>query len=121
MNKDLHNEFDRLNKEWCKAIVANNPQWIERFMADEWVIIDKCGITQKEHFLALVASGDLTHEAMEGNVKRVRVYGDTAVVTARGTNNGHYKGQPFSADEWITDVFVKRDGHIALPGNNPCL
>ena len=47
---------------------------------------------------------------MRGDVKRVRIYGDVVLVNARGVNSGHYKGQPFSADEWITDVFVKREG-----------
>ena len=31
-------------------------------------------------------------------------------VTARGLNTGHFKGQPISADEWVTDVYRKVDG-----------
>lgn len=110
MNEELQDEFEKLERLWSQAIVSNDAGTIGRFMADDWVIVGESGITQKDDFLASVASGDLTHEKMEGSVKRVRVYGDIAVVTARGTNNGHYKGQPFSADEWITDVFQKRDG-----------
>jgi hypothetical protein len=41
---------------------------------------------------------------------RVRVYGGTAVLTARVTNTAHYGGKRFDADEWTTDVFVLRDG-----------
>ena len=41
---------------------------------------------------------------------RIEVYGDTAVMTVRVTNSGHYRGQPFSADEWTSDVFLRRDG-----------
>jgi ketosteroid isomerase-like protein len=40
---------------------------------------------------------------------RVRVYGDTAVLTARVTNTAHYEGRQFDADEWVTDVFLRRD------------
>jgi Domain of unknown function (DUF4440) len=43
-------------------------------------------------------------------VSRVRVYGDTAVVTTRVTSTAHYQGQWFDADEWTTDMFVRRDG-----------
>lgn len=56
-------------------------------------------------------SGELTHSAMDrAGEARVRVYGDTAVFTARVTNTAHYGGRQFDADEWTTDVFVKRDG-----------
>ncbi len=110
MNDELQNEFDKLGRDWSQAIVSNDAKAIGSFMADDWVIVGETGITKREDFLTLVESGDLTHEAMEGDVKRVQVYGDTAVVNVRGTNNGHWKGQPFDSDEWITDVFVKRDG-----------
>lgn len=42
---------------------------------------------------------------------RVRVHGDTAVVTGRMTDTAHYPGQRFDADAWVTDVFVRhQDG-----------
>ena len=40
---------------------------------------------------------------------RIKIYGETAVLTARVTNNGYYKDQPFSADEWTTDVFRRHE------------
>ena len=110
LNEKLQDEFETLGREWAEAIVSNDAEAIGRFMADDWVIVGESGMTAKNDFLALVAAGDLTHESMEGNVKRVRVYRDIAITIARGTNSGHYKGQPFSSDEWITDVFEKRDG-----------
>ena len=39
-----------------------------------------------------------------------RIYGDVAVVVAHGTNRGQWQGSPFEADEWVTEVFVRRDG-----------
>ena len=110
MNDAFHDEFDRLERDWSRAIVSNDAEAIGSFMADDWVIVGQSGITTRKQFLALVASGELTHEAMEGRVKRLRVYGDWAIMNARGTNNGHWKGHPFSSDEWITDVFEKAGG-----------
>ena len=110
MNEEIQNEFQKLGDEWSQAILSNDAESIGRFMADDWVIVGESGITQKRDFLAMVESGVLTHEMMKGSAKRVRLYGNIAIVIARGTNDGHYKGQPFSADEWITDVFEKRDG-----------
>jgi len=95
---------------WDQALVSNDAEAIGRFMADDWVIVSERGATKKADFLAVVASGDLTHEAFKGEISSVRQYGEAAVLTGRVRNNGHYKGQPFSSDEWTTDVFVKRKG-----------
>ena len=97
-------------EQWAKAIVSNNAAAIGSFMADDWVIVGENGTTNKPDFLSWVASGDLTHETMETvGEARIVIYGETAVLTARVTNNGRYKNQPFSADEWTTDVFRRRE------------
>lgn len=98
-------------EQWAKALVSNDAAAIGAFMADDWTIVGENGATNKTEFLAWISSGDLTHEAMEMlGAARIRVYGDTAVLTARVTNNGHYKNQSFSADEWTTDVFQRCAG-----------
>ena len=103
-------ELETFSAAWEQAMVANSAEAIGHFMADDWVIVSETGVTKRADFLAVIASGDLTHEAFTGDVISVRHYGDTAIVMARVKNNGAYKGQPFSADEWTTDVFVKGDG-----------
>ena len=95
---------------WDQALVSNDADAIGRFMADDWVIVSERGATKKVDFLAVVASGDLTHETFKGEIISVRQHGEAAVLTGRVRNNGHYKGQPFSSDEWTTYVFVKRHG-----------
>ena len=109
-NEELRREFEKLQREWSQAIVSNDAEAIGRFMADDWLIVGESGITNKNSFLSLVASGDLTHEMMEGDLKRVMACNNVAIVIARGINNGHFKGQPFTSDEWITDVFERREG-----------
>ncbi|MFI6374288.1 nuclear transport factor 2 family protein [Streptomyces sp. NPDC050546] len=109
--EDTVRAFTDLARDWAAAIVANDPVRIAGFMADEWVIVSESGIDPKERFLSVVRSGELTHSAMGLRTRpRVRVYGDTAVVTGRVTNTAHYRGERYDADEWTTDVFVKRDG-----------
>ncbi|MFB8138525.1 nuclear transport factor 2 family protein [Streptomyces parvus] len=107
-----HARLAAIVDDWAAAIVANDADRIGSFMADEWVIVSESGITEREAFLGYVRSGDLTHSAMGAvTPPRVRIHGDTALVTARITNTAHYGGQRFDADEWTTDVFVRRDGH----------
>lgn len=104
-------EILNLAEGWAKALVSNDARKIGSFISDDWIIVGQNGITGKRDFLPFVESGDLTHEMMElVDEARVQIYGDTAVLTGRVTNNGHYKGEPFSADEWTTDVFLRREG-----------
>lgn len=107
--QSTRDELEQLSADWERAIVSNDADAIGRFMADDWVIVSETGVTHKDDFLAVVASGDLTHETFRGSVLSVRQYGDAAVMTGRVRNNGHYKGKAFSADEWTTDVFVRGD------------
>ncbi|MFI7325260.1 nuclear transport factor 2 family protein [Streptomyces rubiginosohelvolus] len=107
-----HSRLTAIVDDWAAAIVANDADRIGSFMADEWVIVSESGIADREEFFGYVRSGALTHSAMEAVAPpRVRVHGDTAVVTARITNTAHYGGQRFDADEWATEAFVRRDGH----------
>jgi ketosteroid isomerase-like protein len=83
---------------------------VEPFLATDWVIIDPDGgVIDKARFLGAIDSGALIHETMESEDFRVRVYGDTAVVTALTKTKGKFMGQGFSTQERATDVFVKQD------------
>jgi ketosteroid isomerase-like protein len=109
-NPDEIQTLKAVSAAWDQAIVSNDAPAIGQFMADDWVIVSEHGATKKEDFLAVVASGDLTHETFKGEILSVRQYGEVAVLSGRVRNSGKYKGQPFSSDEWTTDVFVKRNG-----------
>jgi ketosteroid isomerase-like protein len=107
----IRKELLDLDKEWSSAIARNDSEAIERFMAEDWVIIGPEGnLIDRARFLGVIKSGDLTHESMESEDWRVRVYDDTVVVTAQAKSRGAYKGQAFSTHERSTSVFVRKDG-----------
>jgi len=59
----MEEELSKLEKEFTQAIVKNDPEAIERFISDDWIIIDADGgIIDKERFLGAIKSGALTHE-----------------------------------------------------------
>jgi ketosteroid isomerase-like protein len=109
-DRQTREELAAVSAAWERAFVANDAEAIGEFMAPDWVIVSDTGMATRDDFLALVASGDLTHDTFEGEVLSVRRYGDTAIVTGRLRNNGAYQGRAFSADEWTTDVFVPTGG-----------
>jgi ketosteroid isomerase-like protein len=104
-------ELIRVAHEWDRAMVENDAEAIARYMADDWTIVGSDGsVGDKATFLALVKSGALSHDVMTSEDIGVRVYGDTAVVTARGVSRGKYRGQAFREVERSSSVFVRQEG-----------
>jgi ketosteroid isomerase-like protein len=98
-------------REWDRAMVENDAEAIGAYMADDWTIVGPDGsVSDKATFLALVASGTLSHDVLESHDLDVRVYGDAAVVVARGVSGGRYRGQKFREVERSSCVFVRQDG-----------
>src|SRR4029077_2951223 len=107
----VEEELLKLDNEFAEAIVRNDLDGIGRLVADDWIIIEPHGgIVDRAGFFEVIKSGALTHEMMESEDLRVRVYGDSAVVTGITRTKGKFMGQEFSTQERATDVFVKRDG-----------
>ena len=104
-------ELTALAHDWDRAMVRNDARAIGRYMADDWTIIGTDGhVGDRRTFLDLVASGALTHDVMESHDLQVRVYGDAAVVIARGVSGGSYRGQAFHLVERVSSVFVRHAG-----------
>ena len=108
---EAEEELLKIEKAFADAIVKNDLEGIERLVAGDWIIIDPNGETvDRARFLEVIKSGALTHDMMESEDFRVRVYADAAVVTAITSTKGKFTGQEFSTRERATDVFVRRDG-----------
>jgi ketosteroid isomerase-like protein len=95
------------SSHWDKAIAENNISVMKSFMTDDWVCIaTDGGMTKLDDFIGQIEKGDLVHTEMSTEESRVRVYGDSGVVTGKGYSKGLYKGKPFSFYEWSTSFFV---------------
>ncbi len=96
---------------WDEAMISNDPAAIGKFMAEDWTIVGSDGsVNGRELLLSLIARGELTHDVMSSEDLIVRLYGDSAVVIAKGVSGGTFKGQPFREIERSSNVFVRRDG-----------
>ncbi|MBC7935685.1 MAG: nuclear transport factor 2 family protein [Rhizobacter sp.] len=108
-NEQLIPFFQAVEGAFSKAIVSNDTRKIDKFTADDWVLIDaQGGIISKQSFFSVVENGQLTHATMTKEVLRVKVYNDVALVTTRGQNTGTWQSVPMQADEWVTDVYRKQ-------------
>jgi len=107
----LATELAGIEEDFNRAMVSNDVVRISACVADDWVLVTpEAGVLPRLRILHVIETGELSHDTMTKEVGRVRVYGDIAVVTARGRNTGQYRGQRISADEWVTDVYRKVEG-----------
>ncbi|MGZ6315508.1 MAG: nuclear transport factor 2 family protein [Candidatus Limnocylindrales bacterium] len=94
---------------WDAALVANDADAVAGFMADEWVYVGETGATPKVDLIGWIAAGRLMHDSMRMvNQPRIAVYGDTAMLTCRKASTGSWDGTFYAADEWISEVYVRR-------------
>jgi hypothetical protein len=96
------------------TVLAQVPdtEWLEyRLKADDWLYTDADGkVTAKAQDLA--DAGFVTYQATDFKMSnlKVRIYGDTAVVTGRQTEVATMAGKDASAVFRVTDVWRRRDG-----------
>jgi ketosteroid isomerase-like protein len=95
-----------------EASLRRDVEFSQRNLADDYVAITPLGqITTKQDTVSARKSGQLKYDTINVTDMVVRVYGDTAVVTARADVKGHQLGEDFSGPYRYTRVWVRRTGH----------
>lgn len=95
--------------ERSAALVKGDAQTLERLLAEGFVYTNASGVMLgKEEYLEMyVASGDMRWEAQELEDIEVRLYGHTAILTARIHDRASYQNQVLDAHFRTTQVYVK--------------
>jgi ketosteroid isomerase-like protein len=102
-------DMERQAKE---ASLRRDAEFSLRTLAEDYVAITPLGqVTTKSETVSARRSGQLRYESMNVTDMVVRLYGDTAVVTARADVKGHQLGEDFSGPYRYTRVWVRRNGH----------
>jgi hypothetical protein len=100
---------------WSDSILTNDADVIADQLRSDGVIVTPDGSVSAHQFLAAIRASALTHTRMEaaqdpdGN-PRVRVYGETAVLTQRVLSTEVAGGHTRDNDEWTTTLFVRTHG-----------
>lgn len=115
---DAEEAVMQLENERIPALLKGDATFVERVYADDYIVTGANGVVRdKATLIADMKSGAQTFESMTNDVAKVRVYGDTAIVTGRNTQKGQYKGQPSLSPTAFTRVYVRRDGQWQLVAN----
>jgi ketosteroid isomerase-like protein len=98
-----------MEQAWLNAEKNHDAAAFEKIVADDWIAITPDGKSQTRIERAAEIKAAHTTSATMGNMK-VRVFGDTAVVTGTDDEVIMESGKK-STDHYVwTDVFVKRNG-----------
>ena len=101
-----------VDEELARAIRENNADEIRRLLDDSWAVISTAGGVGEgpSVFPNGIKSGALTRKTFELSEARVRLYGDTALVTSKVKTSGTFRGKPFEVTERQTDVLYWKNG-----------
>jgi len=110
-DQDTIREIVDMERQAKEATLHRDAEFTQRTLADDYVAITPLGqVTTKQEAISVRKSGQLRYEAMNVSDMVVRIYGDTAVVTARADVKGHQLGEDFSGPYRYTRVWVRRSG-----------
>ena len=98
-----------MERAWLNAEKDHDVAAFEKIVADDWIAISPDGKSQTKAERAAEIKAARTTSATMGNMK-VRVFGNTAVVTGTDDEITMQDGKKSSEHYVWTDVFVKRDG-----------
>ncbi|MBA3651952.1 MAG: nuclear transport factor 2 family protein [Chthoniobacterales bacterium] len=97
-----------LDTEYQAAVKANDAKTMDRILADDFVLVTGLGKTYSKSDLLEEARGKrTTYERQEDGEQKVRVWGDTAVVTALLCAKGSENGKTFEYKLWFSDTYVR--------------
>ena len=110
----------RLNDDWVKAMIRGDSEALDEIMADDFFFTYPLEGDDKAQFIADVTSGDLKIEHISREQVNVRVFGHTAVLTARDSATWLYHGRELSGQYKIIKVFTERAGRWQLCAVQAC-
>ena len=80
--------------------------------ADDYTFITLRGeLRTKAEIVKGFQSGAFKYESRTISELKVRVFGDTAIVTGRSTQKGEENGKDYSGDYRFTRVYIRDKGH----------
>lgn len=107
-DNDARSIVAALDTEYQLAVKNNDAATMDRILADDFVLVTGRGKAYvKADLLRDARAGKTTYERQEDADQTVRVWGDTAVVTALLWVKGAEDGKGFDYELWFSDTYVR--------------
>jgi len=113
-------QLRQMNDEWVKALVRGDGETLNRIMADDFCFAYPMEGDDKAQFINDVASGVIRVEYLNREKVTVKIWGNTAVLSAHDSAKWFYQGRDFSGHYKIVHVYSERAGKWALVSVQAC-
>jgi ketosteroid isomerase-like protein len=95
-----------LDTQFQAAVKENDVAAMDRMLADDFALVSGSGkIYTKADLLQKARSGNIHYQRQDDADQTVRIWGDTAVITALLTEKGTDDGKPFDYEVWFSDTY----------------
>jgi len=99
-----------LDTKYQAAVKANDPATMDQILADEFILVNGRGkVSTKTDLIESARKKEITYERQDEELgsQKVRVWGDTAVVTALLWIKAVQAGKPVDYKLWFSDTYVR--------------
>ena len=104
-------ELTRLESVWNEAHLRGDAAALDKLWAEDlFVTVPDMPVMNKEESLAIWKSGKMKFDIYRTSDIRIRVYGDSAVVTGQLVRIRDANSKEFEDDWRFTKVYVRRQG-----------
>ena len=107
----VEDQIKKMEKDRAAAVVKGDVATLEKLTSDDYILINANGeLSDKTTTMNNIKTGVIKLTANEVSDLKVRVYGNTAVVTGKSTAKGTIGGRELKGPVMFTRVYVKKDG-----------
>lgn len=97
-----------LDTKYQAAVKANDAEGMAAILAEDFVLVTgKGAVFTRNDLLTAARDRSATYEHQEDTHQTVRIWGNTAVITALLWEKGVSGGKPFDKKLWFSDTYVR--------------
>jgi ketosteroid isomerase-like protein len=107
----VEDQLKKMEKDRAAAVVKGDVATLEKLTSDDYILINANGqLSDKPTTMNNIKTGNIKLTANDVSDLKVRVYGNTAVVTGKSDAKGSIGGRELKGPVMFTRVYVKKDG-----------
>jgi ketosteroid isomerase-like protein len=107
----VEDQIKKMEKDRAAAVVKGDVATLEKLTSDDYMFINAYGqLSDKATTMNGIKTGNIKLTSNEVSDLKVRVYGNTAVVTGKANSKGTIGGRELKGPVMFTRVYVKKNG-----------